>query len=148
MGRIFDALQQYLTGENIRFETASTATALRFGFRTEAHSWMCIGEVREEPQFLIFLSRVTDEVAAERRAAVNELLMRINSGLAIGSFELDYDTDRVRFRTSIDLEGSEPTQPIIRQLVRANLSTMSRYIGAIQQVLGGGAPLDALQTVG
>src|SRR5437773_6152327 len=99
MGRIFDALQQYLTAENIRFETAGEATALRFGFRTERHSWVCVGEVREQQDFLIFASTLPDAVAEPRRGAVAELLTRINASLAVGNFELDWGEGQVRFRT-------------------------------------------------
>ena len=136
MGKIFDALKQFLEADSIRFETAGERTAVRFGFRTEQHSWVCVGEVREEQGFLIFAS-LLPVVAAERRAAVAELLTRINSGLAVGNFEMDWDEGAVRFRTSVDLEGTEPGAPLIRQLFRANVSTVASFYGAVEQVARG-----------
>jgi hypothetical protein len=145
MGRIFDAVQQLLAAENMRFEVAQGATALRFGFRTEKHSWTCVVEVREQQDFLIFASMLPEAVAEAQRPAVAELLTRINSGLAVGGFEMDWDAGAVRFRTSVDLEGTEPGAPLMRQLLRANLSTTARFYQPILEVAASEkSPVEAL----
>ena len=48
-------------------------------------------------------------VPPARRAAVMELVTRANYGLRLGCFELDLDDGEVRFRASLDFEGTEPS---------------------------------------
>jgi hypothetical protein len=145
MGRIFDALRANLDGEGLRYDVLESATVLRFGFRTEQHQWRCVAEVREAQDLLLLVSFLPKRADEAQRPAVAELMMRLNCNLAIGNFELDYDKGEARFRTSLDLEGAGVAPTLIRQLVRANLSTVARYIGALERVAAGEAtPAEAL----
>jgi len=148
MGRIFDAVRAVLDEDGIRYDVIEGVTALRFGFRTEEHQWACLVEVREQQDLLLFVGVVPGRVDEARRAAVGELLHRINYGLAVGNFELDFDDGEARFRTSVDFEGSQLAPGMIRQVLRANLASMSRYLAPIVKVASGqAAPVEALATV-
>ena len=74
-----------------------------------------------------------------------ELLTRANYGTFIGNFELDYRDGEVRYKTAIDLEGTEVTSILCKQVVYANVYTMERYFGAILAVAFGG--VDPAQAV-
>lgn len=65
--------------------------------------------------------------------------------LIIGNFELDFDDGEVRYKTSVDVEGTRLTIPLIRQVVNLNVVTMDRYWPAIQHTLAGLAPAEALR---
>ena len=80
-----------------------------------------------------------------RYATVVGLITRLNYGFAIGNFELSLEDGEARFRTSIDVEGAELQPALIRQLVRANISTFGRYVGALEQVAAGAEPGAALE---
>ncbi len=56
-----------------------------------------------------------------------ESLTRINYGLILGNFEMDYADGEVRFKTSMDVEDSELTPELIKPVVFANLGMMDRY---------------------
>ncbi len=148
MGRIFDAVHTFLDGEGIKHQLLEGATALRFGFKTEENQWICMAEVREAQDVLLFASILPKHTEEAHRAAMAELLTRINYGLTIGNFEMNYEHGEVRYRTSLDLEGSEVAPTLIRQLLYANLSTVSRYIGLVERVAAGEAsPVEALATL-
>jgi hypothetical protein len=134
---IFDFVLRFLEEDGFVVQPVAGRTALQFGFQTPDFRWRCVADVREEQGVLTYLSFVPEPVLAARRVAVAELLMRINYTLAVGNFELDFDDGECRFRTSIDLEGTDPTRPLVRQLLRANLASMGRYLEAIERAAAG-----------
>jgi hypothetical protein len=144
MPRILEVAQRVLDEQGIRYEAIAGATALRFGFRTEQHQWACVVETREAEDLLLCVAVLPEGAPEGRRAAVAEVVARINIGLALGSFDLDYDGGEVRFRTAIDLEGAEAAPALVRTVIRSNLATVARNIGAIARVIAGAAPRAAL----
>ena len=109
--------------------------------------WPLRVHVFEEDVRAVFVSAFPALVPEEHRSAVAELCNRANFGLAIGNFELDVDGGEVRFRTSIDAEGTTPTPELVRNAVVANVLTMDRYVPAILAVLDGTDPADAIEDV-
>jgi hypothetical protein len=78
------------------------------------------------------------------RQAVAELLTRLNFGLTIGNFELDFDDGEVRYRSSVDVEGTELTSELIKPLAAAAVLNMDYYLPGIRAVATGDAtPLEA-----
>src|SRR5262252_6039096 len=123
MGRIYDALRSLLDGDQIKYEEYEGRTALRYGFSTEEHRWIVVGDVREKEEVIVILAILSKVVEPPQRVAVAELITRINYRISIGNFEMDFEQGGVRFRTSADLEGSPAEPAILRQLLRANLAT-------------------------
>lgn len=144
MDRILEVARTVLDEDGIRYEAIAGVTALRFGFRTELHQWACVVEAREAEGLLLCVAILPGLAPEDRRAALAELVARINVGLVIGNFDLVYDAGEVRFRTALDLEGAEAAPALVRTLIRANLATVARNIGAIQRVISGSAPREAL----
>jgi hypothetical protein len=74
-----------------------------------------------------------------------ELLIRINYGLAIGSFDMDLRDGEVRFRTSLDVRDVGLSDDLNRPVVYTNLSMMDRYFTALSTVCEGKkTPVEAL----
>ncbi|MBD0342851.1 MAG: YbjN domain-containing protein, partial [Microcoleus sp. Co-bin12] len=63
---------------------------------------------------------------------------RANYGTIIGNFELDFASGEIRYKTSIDVEGSTLTFPQIKQLVYTNVMMMDRYLPGIMSASAGG----------
>ncbi len=137
MGQIFDVLRAILEEERIGYDIVDGRTALRFGFRTEQHAWVSVAEVHEAEQLLVLVGILPGRVEAAHRAAVAELLMRLNVRLQVGNFELDFDDGQVRFRTALDFGGAGATPALTRRLVRANLATVARHAALIAEVSAG-----------
>jgi hypothetical protein len=149
MGPILAAVSAFLDGQGLEHEVNEVGTALRFGFATAEQRWVCLAMVAEERGLLSFVGVLPYRVEAARRAAVAELLLRINWSLALGSFDLSYDTGEVRFRTAIDVTGAEISPALIRPVVQANLATTARLAAAIARVAAGDAsPVEALAGAG
>jgi hypothetical protein len=72
-----------------------------------------------------------------RRAAVAEYLTRVNAGLLVGAFEMDWDEGEIRFRTSVDLQGQVMTDTLMGGIVYPNHEAMIDYLPHLLAVVHG-----------
>jgi hypothetical protein len=76
-----------------------------------------------------------------------EFLHRVNYGLGMGNFELDYDDGEIRLKTSNDFHGLRPTHEVLHRLIYYNAYALDQHLPAIQAVLQGTAPTEALESL-
>ncbi len=67
----------------------------------------------------VFYIDFKEKVTSEARRDVAEFIARVNYGMIVGNFELDFEDGTVRFKTSIDYEGDELTEALVRNMVLA-----------------------------
>ncbi|MBX7099513.1 MAG: YbjN domain-containing protein [Myxococcaceae bacterium] len=144
MAILLETAKAFFTQERWAFDAAKDAAVLRLGFEGKAGRWRCFLEAKEPVAQLVFFSVRDGAVPDGRRAAVAELLMRLNCRLNVGNFELNFDDGLVRFRTGLDVEGVAPVAPLLRGLTLLNVATMDKYLPAIEQVVRGEHPVKAL----
>jgi len=137
MSQLFEAVVDYLTEDDWKFNVVKDDTALMLSFRGETGSWQCFATVDEEKQWFTFYSILPSNVPEEKRVEIAEFITRANYGLVVGNFEMDYADGEVRYKTSVDVEGGELTPKMIENLMRANLMTMDRYFPGVMGVLYG-----------
>jgi hypothetical protein len=106
--------------------------------------------VNDDGQRITAYSFLDDEVPAERRADVAEVVLRANRGLLTGAFELDLDNGDLRFRTNLDVGGAQLSDQqldaLMTPVLRDNVVAFATYLGAIEQVIEGSAsPADAVR---
>ena len=147
MGRIYDAVKSYFAETEWVFEERPDENLIVFPISGNNGNWLGIANAIESDEQLVVHSRLPEPVPAERRTEVTLLLTRANFGRAIGNFELDLDDGELRFKTSVDLEGSDIQPALIRQLMLANVVTMDLYVPAIAAVIGGAQAQEALRTI-
>ena len=147
MSELFEALQTYFRVVGWPFVVDPDDTVLQLEHVGQHGTWLCYAHAREAQHQLAFYSVYPDLIPSRQRSAVAEVLTRTNYGLIVGNFELDLDDGEVRYKTSVDVEGTRLTAPLIRQVVNLNVATMDRYWPAIRHTLAGVAPVDALRRV-
>ena len=147
MSELFEALQTYFRGVGWPFLVDAQDTVLQLEHGGQQGTWLCYAHAREAQQQLAFYSIYPHLIPPLQRLAMAELLTRANFGLIIGNFELDLDDGEVRYKTSVDVEGTRLSIALIRQVVNLNVATMDRYWPAIQHTLAGVAPAEALSRV-
>ena len=116
-------------------------------FEGEHGVWPCRVHCYEADRRLVFISAFAGLVPEDRLDAIGELCNRANFGLAVGNFELDVDGGEVRFRTSLDGTESMVVAELVRNVVVANVLTFDQYLPAIEAVLAGTDPADAVEDV-
>ena len=97
-----------------------------------------------------FVAYATLPVAVEpaRRAAVAEVMTRINYRLRLGTFDLDFDDGEMRFGSGCDVEGGTLTQHMALTVIGNVCASVDRYGSALMRVMFGDvSPEDAAAEV-
>ena len=147
-GPILSAIRRFFEDDQWPYEMLENEPILRLPFQGAAGNWLCFAQAREPESQFVFYSVYPVLVPEPRRAAMAEFLTRANYGLVIGNFELDYNDGEVRFKSSLDVEGSMLTGPLIQACVYANVVMMDHYMPGIVALLAEGlAPTVALARI-
>jgi len=137
MSTIFEAMQQFLDEDEWPTSPIQD-TVLRTTFQGKTGQWTCFAQAREEQEQMVFYSVCPMNVPEERRTEVARYLSYANYGLIIGNFEIDLRDGEVRYKTSIDVEGGELEQHLIKPIVYTNVLMMDKYLPGLSAVTHGG----------
>ncbi len=93
--------------------------------------WPCMVRCFENTSRVLVYSLYPDQVPEHLRSRMSELICRINYGLILGNFEMDWDDGELRYKTSIDVEGFGLNSTILRNLVYGNFHSFDLYFNAL-----------------
>ena len=136
MSSLIESVVNYFQTDEWPIELTN-GNVVRTAFRGDNGQWSCNGWVREAEEQFVFYSVCPLSVPEARYMAIAEFITRANYGMVIGNFEMDFSDGEVRYKTSIDVEGSELTLEICRQVVITNVMLMDRYLPGIMAVITG-----------
>ncbi|MDJ0582123.1 YbjN domain-containing protein [Crocosphaera sp.] len=134
---ILTAIIAYFTKDNWTFTKLQGQSILQMAYQGENGLWNCYAQVRETEEQFIFYSIYPELVPEDKRLTIAELLTRINYGLVIGNFEMDFNDGEIRYKTSIGVEDNLLTYQMIKRLVYANVTIMDYYWPSIRAVMDG-----------
>ena len=117
---------------------------LRIFVKGQHAEWACMIRCFAQSQRLLVYSLYPKQVDEAQRRRISELICRINYGLILGNFEMDWDDGELRYKTSMDIEGVELGRTILRNLVYGNFHSFDMYFNAIAQGLETQRDLDIL----
>lgn len=147
-GKLFDAMWAFFQKDEwptIRVEGQTAATA---NFQGQNGRWGVLARSDEDKELLLFYSYCPIKIDEAKRPIIADFITRANYGLYVGNFEMDFNDGEVRYKTSVDVEGSEPTFDLIKRLVYNNVGVMDRYLPGIMAVnYGGDSPQAAIAKV-
>lgn len=106
--------------------------------------WPCMVRCFETTSRVLVYSLFPDEVPDHLRPRMSELICRINYGLILGNFEMDWDDGELRYKTSMDIEGIELNSTILRNLVYGNFHSFDMYLNALTRGLETERDLDLI----
>ena len=75
------------------------------------------------------------QILYSARAAVMELVTRLNYGLSWGCFELDMGDGELRFRVGLHMDGCEIERQLIQNAIHHGISTLLYYHSAVSSLL-------------
>lgn len=146
MGDIFDTMTEFFQQEKWTYDQIPDQPILRMGMNGKSGKWVGYAQAREDQDQFVFYSVLPVTAPADKRLAIAELLTRMNYGLVIGNWEMDFRDGEIRYKTSIDVENDRLSLALVRNAVYLNLQMMDRCLSAIMGVLYGGTSIDvALQ---
>ena len=135
IGPIYNAMDEFFTQDDWHYERLGEKPMLEMRFAGDHGRWRCVARADEERERFFFYSILDTNVPEDKRPFVAEFITRANYGLNIGNFELDYTDGEVRYKTSVDVEGGELTQTMIKNMVYMNVLMMDKYLPGIMGVL-------------
>lgn len=148
MTNIQQAVSDFLNSDKWPHDAVVGEPAYRVFYQGENVRQICFAQARQEEQQFIFYSYYPDSIPEERRMAMAEFITRANYSMVLGNFEMDMGDGELRFKTSIDVEGTELTNELIKPIIYANVLTMDEYAPAIKAVLDATkTPAEALEMI-
>jgi hypothetical protein len=135
--KILSTIVNFFTEDDWSFTKIQGEPVLRMAFQGKNGKWTCYAKARTEKAQFVFYSICPVSVPESKRLAIAEFITRANYSTIIGNFELDFVSGEIRYKTSIDVEGSTLTFPQIKQLVYTNLMMMDEYLPGIISVIDG-----------
>jgi hypothetical protein len=136
---MFETVKKFFDEDGWSYNQIEGEPALITGINAKNGKWKCIARVREQQVQFVFYSICPVNVPEKSRPAMAEFVTRANYGLIIGNFEMDFNDGEIRYKTSIDVENSELTPALIKNLVYPNVLEMDRYLPGIMAVTFAGA---------
>ncbi|MCA9888780.1 MAG: YbjN domain-containing protein [Anaerolineae bacterium] len=133
--QIFNVMIAFFEEDRWDIQWMTGRPVLSMNFNGNSGSWTCYAQAREKQQQFVFYSVLPINVPEEKRHNISEFITRANYGMIMGNFELDFADGEVRYKTSIDVEGTSLTHPLIRQVVYANVMIMDRYMPGLMKVI-------------
>jgi len=144
MKQLLDIAAEFLEENDLDFERHPDESLLRFVVDGDNGPLSCFARADDEAQQLVVYAVLSHRVSAERRYALAELITRMNFGIPIGNFELDFDDGEVRFKAGIDVERASLTAGLVRPLVVAAIVSMDAAAPVLRALASGDMePLDA-----
>lgn len=74
-----------------------------------------------------------------------EFITRANFNLVFGNFEYDYESGRIRFKSSIDFSNVDLTEILMRNAIQSTMDVVEQYADLLLEVLRGN--MTALQAI-
>ena len=148
MGRILDVVERFLENDDWPISRVEGRTVIKTGFEGKNGQFTCYAQERNEQEQFVFYSIFPVRTPENKTHEVAEFITRANYGMIIGNFELDYGDGEIRYKTSVDIEDSDVTEPLVRHMIFANVLTMDKYFPGLMRVLYAGIdPVSAIEEV-
>ncbi len=137
LDRAMNAIETAFKNEDLSYSRLEENLAFRIDFESEYGELSCLAQIEPEIELFRWYVFLPGTVAAEARLPVAEYLTRVNFGLPVGNFELDFEDGEVRFKVSMDIEGGELTPTQVNNTIATSLQTVDMYQQGLLAVAGG-----------
>jgi hypothetical protein len=138
-----EALEQVLElfrAKEWKFEVDEENDLVHTGIEGDNGDWRVIAGASDDDHVFLMLSLFPQKCPAPKRAACAELLTRINFGMKVGCFEMDFESGRIHFKTAVPFAQGALDPEILNKVVMFNLGSMDRFLPAIMSVVYAGIP--------
>lgn len=144
----FITLGEFLQEDGWHPQQLEGRTIYRTGFSGQNTQLACYAQVVVEHELFLFYAIAPFKVPEHARLAAAEFITRANYGMRIGNFELDFSDGEVRYKSSLDFEGTTLTPTLIKHLIYPAVLTIDRYMPGLMGVIHGGkSPAQAVAEI-
>ncbi len=133
----FSRLHKFLKSDGRSPKQIEERQVYWFRYNSKKEQFLCYAEIIINQNLFVFYIVNPDNVPKKSRVLVSELLTRLNWGMYIGNFELDYDDGQIRFKSSLDFKDEMLTDNLIRGVIYTSIRMMDTHKLFINSVLQG-----------
>lgn len=139
MGDVHPAVEQFFADDEWTVQFDDRGVAL-FAVIGESGEWY--GQVwwLDATEQLLVYSIMPFPVPEPQRAAVAQVMGRINAVLSLASFEIDLDDGESRCRTGVAAAADRLDVDLVRRAVHANVFATDRFLPLIVRAATGADP--------
>lgn len=137
MSKAFEVLKRYLRKEQWSVEQVAGKLALRAQVDTELCPITYYLQIIEERHQFLFYICPDLKLPADILPEVTEYVTRVNSGMRIGNFEVDYTALVVCFKSSINFTGAELSEALIDAAVQPAMEAFQEFFPGMASVIAG-----------
>ena len=132
---ISEVMREFFDEDDWNFVELEGESVLQMAFEGENGRYTCYACAFEESEQFVFYSLCPLAVPPEQTLPMAEYLMKVNYGLIVGNFELDFTDGEIRYKSSIDVEDEQLTTALVNNLVYGNVLTMDKYLPGITAII-------------
>jgi hypothetical protein len=145
MNAAYEKLCEHLTSQNIGFWSHSEDLSICTDFRGEVGTYRVFARVDPDSSLFQVFGHSPVRVPQGARPAIAETVMRVNCGLKVGKFEMDFDEGDLRFQAAQILLEDDLEEATIQRLIGTTISMLDIYLPAVLSVIyGNELPKDAV----
>lgn len=140
MGRILDVMLESVSARNLEYTQEydkDGKTRLVLPIQGKNGRWILMAESLEDSDLCLIYSQCMKLAPEGTRMTVAEHVTRLNSGLLMGNFELDFDDGDIRFKTNVDVGETVFAREHFELLACNNVSYFDAYLPNLMRVIGG-----------
>ena len=134
---LFEVLLEFFDEDGWVFKEIEHRRVLALGIEGNNGRFDCYMIAREEQKQLSVYSVFPVKVPEYKRYNVAAFITMINYGIIIGNFEMNFYDGEIRYKTSLDVEGTQLSSTLVKHLVYSNVTTMDKYLPGIMSVIFG-----------
>ncbi len=95
----------------------------------------CLLSVEENDKRVIFYSLLSFNVPKERMLTFAEFIIRLNSIIFFGNFEMDFEDGQIRFKTSLIYEDCKLTNDVMKHIIDGNITITNIHFNTFEELM-------------
>jgi hypothetical protein len=148
MNTAYEQLIKHLDEQNIGYWSHREDQTICADFRGAVGNYRVFARVDDNDTLFQVFGQSPVRVPAGCRPAIAETVARINHGLKIGKFEMNYDEGDLRFQASQLLTDDNLEDATIQRLFGVTIAMLDTYLPAVLSVIyANELPADAVRQV-
>jgi hypothetical protein len=133
----YETLKRYLEDNNWGAEEGPKPHSFKARRASELFASTYYFEIRVDLEQFLFYIVPDFIVPTNDMALVAEYVARVNSGMRIGNFEVDFRTGEIRFKSSINFKGQKLTPALIEGVIEPAMDAYETYMPGLANVIAG-----------
>lgn len=134
----FLELQRFLDAQNLTYEQVDNELVYQVRYPAKFIPLTCFAQIDPDWEQFAFYILIPIRVSEDLRLVIAEYLMRVNHGLRVGNFEMDFEDGELRYKSVISFKNEQLTQNWIQNAILPAISTVDRYAPGFAKIIRGG----------